>query len=236
MATWNNLIDNVGDELALDTFKTSGVDVSHTQRFLNRTLQNMYSAHPFSWRVQETPLSVTSIVNQTDYNLSTVTGGVKFQDIFVMFLDDGTSGSREMIEKSLRWYIANFANVAYLGGSTPIYYARIDQYSIRVAPKPSSVSYIMKVYYTLEHADVTVFTDDTNVADKIHEVIELGMLARAYRYLRESEAASRFKLDYEFELDRLILEDKKKPNLIFEMQLFQGRRGFSGEYWKSPFA
>lgn len=236
MATWNDLINNVGDELALDSFKFGGSDVTHTQRFLNRTLQNMYAAHAFSWRVVPTPLAVPSVVNQTDYDLSAVSGGVKFQHIFTVFLDDGTSATRKMVEKSLAWYIANYANVAYVGSGTPIYYATVGRYTIRVAPKPSSTSYIITVYYTLEHEDITDFTVETDVANKIHEVIEIGMLARAYRYLRETDGAARFKLDYEFELDRIITEDRKKPNLTFVMQPFRsGGHGFSTEYWKNPF-
>jgi len=238
VATWNDIINNVGDELALDTFKVGGGDVAHTQRALNRTLQNMFSSsrHAFSWRVIETPLTVTSVVNQTDYDLSTVTGGVKFLDLHSAVMDDGTSATRPLVEKTLKWYIRHFANVGTIGSGTPIYYTRVGLYTVRVAPKPSSVTQLLKFYYTLEPQEITVFTATVDIPERALEVLELGILSRLYRFLHESERHIALQNDYKRELVNLVKEDKNNPNLSFVMQPFNtGGHGATTEYWKNPF-
>lgn len=238
MATWNDLIDNVSGELNRDDFQAkapAGASVGVSQRALNRTLQNMFGKHPFSWRVVATPLPVLLTVNTTLYDLSTIPGGVKFQDIFGVWLDTGDTQSRFLDEKSLQWFVDNWANVDFVAAGLPALYTRLDKYSIRIAPKPNAAD-TLRVYYTLEHTDITDFTVAITVPDKAQEVLELGMLARLYRHLHEWETATGHYNLYNQELDKLVQEDKDKPDLEFVMQPVQfGVRAPSIDYWKSPF-
>lgn len=220
MATWDNLIDNVGDELALDNHKSTGADKAVTQRALNRTLQNLFSKHAFSWNVVADPLVVTLVIDQIQYNLSTVTGGVKFQHIFSIVIDTGDTRSAPLTEKTLKWFNKNRSSVKYDPVGTPHLYTTIGQFDIKVAPKPVLADKL-DVYYILEHVDITDFTAVITIPDRVQEVVELGMLARMYRYLHELEQTTVHHILYKDARAELIEEDLNRPDLTFTLQPFR---------------
>lgn len=235
MVTWNSLIDNVGDELALDSYKSVGADVAVTRRALNRTLQNLFSRHAFSWNVSSVPLSVTLVLNQTQYNLSTVPGGVKFQHIFGIVLDTGDTKTHALIEKTLRWYNNNVSSVVYDAARTPHIYTTLGQFDVKLYPKPNKADKL-EVYYTLEHVDLTVFTGAITIPERVQEVLELGILARVYRHLHELDQVTIHYALYKDAVAELIEEDLNRPDLTFTMQPFRSGRASNIEPWKTPFA
>jgi len=235
MATWNNLIDNVGDELALDSYKSAGADVAQTQRALNRTLQQLFSGvgHPFAWRIIEAPLVLVPIVGQTDYDLSTIVGGRKVQDIFAAFVHPVGGRAYQITERPLRWFIDHYADVDNAGGGQTQVYTRVGQYTVRLGPKPAAITDEVKFYISEEFADITTFTDTITLPSNVQEVVELGTLSRLYRFLHEFELARELKAEYEAGVGGLIRTDKNNPNMDFIME-GSFRQPVSGDYWRIP--
>ena len=228
MATWNNIIDNVGDELGLDNYKSTGADVSTTQRVLNRTLQHILQSHSFTWYISATPQSFNTVAGTTEYTLSA------FLDIIAMYISTGDSQSYAIPEKTLHWYIKHWANVDFVASDKPDVYARLDLYDIKVAPRPDAI-YTINVYYTPAITDFATFTANITVPERVQDVLETGMLSRMYRYLHEYDIARELKNDYALALLSLIKEDKDNPNLIFRKQPFLSAPAYNTQYWKNHF-
>ena len=225
MPTGNELIDAVAGELNRDDLLSTGADIAVSQRALNDSLRDILNRYAFSWRVAE-PETVATVVNQTVYTVAST------HDIFAVVFDDGTSSTTTLREISLQRYLDEWGNVDYLGSSSPEVYTRLDQYKIKVAPRPSSAAWNFRIYKTPEFADITTFTNSvTQVTPRAIEVVKLGMLARLYRHLHEFERATGLYSLYESQIEKMIKEDKETPNLTFP---YNRDSGVKGNYWANP--
>lgn len=234
MDTGTQFIDAVASELVRDDLASSGADKAVSQRALNDTLRDILNRHPFSWRVVYPPISVPCIVGQVEYDIQALSS-ITIQDIFSIIIDTGASDTRPMKEISLIEFTKKWANVSYIGNSTPSRYARIDMYKFVSAPTSSSAAYSFKIYYTPEFVDITVFGNPvTQIIPRMSEVLKLGMLSRLYRHLQEFERAGSLYSIFEAQIKILIQEDKENPNLDFT---FSGTSMASSgaNPWQTPF-
>jgi hypothetical protein len=239
MTTGNQLIDDISAELNRDDLASGGSNAAVSQRALNNTLRDILNRYAFSWRVSQSPLAVACIVSPSPvsvYDLSAAPTNTKIQDIEEIVLDTGRSDTDTMDERSVRIFLSKWANLDYLGTSTPYEYCRLDKYTIKIAPLPSQ-AYTMRIYYSPEFTDITVFTGDiTQVLPRMMECVTVGMLARLYRWLHEFERYGAILPVYEDLIQKAIKEDKEAPNLTFKLGSGSPHRTSSVEYWRSPFS
>lgn len=236
MTTGNQLIDAVSSELNRDDLASSGDNKTVSQGALNNTLRDILNRYAFSWRVADSPLTVTCIVSPSPvsiYDLSAAPTSTKIQDIAEVVLDTGKSDTDSMDEQHPRIFLERWANLDYLGTSTPKEYCRLGKYSIKIAPLPSQ-AYNMRIYYSPEFVDITDFTTDVSqVLPRMLEVVNLGLLARLYRWLHEFDRYAALYQIYEGAIGTSIKEDKEAPNLQFK--LGQTKAKPTGDYWTNPF-
>jgi len=243
MPSGNDLIDAAGDELDRSDLKTGGANVAVSQRALNNSLRDLFNRYVFSWRVVDPPLTVDLTAGTTLYDLSTISGGKKVQDLYVVYLDTQDLQSRPLEEWPLWRFRREFANLKYLPKTKPTTFTRVDQYKIEIALPPESSTYDLKVYYSEEFADITNFaTTLAQGPQRIWEVITVMMLARLKRweYTAQSPESSQVVIGAyalaEKMIQDLIKEDKANPNISYIMQGARfGGMPLSLNYWASPF-
>lgn len=235
MASGNDLITAVTAELNRTDLDVGGANIASAQRALNDSLRDFFNRYPWSWRVVDPPMSIAVVSGTTLYDTST--GGTKIQDIYGLLLDTGDTITRYLREIPHATYLQRWANVAYIGSTYPVEFARRDQFKIVLAPKPSSSSWTLKLFYSTQFVDITDFTATiSQVPDRCLETIKLMMLYRLYRWAQEDDRAGTLFRLTEVALATMVKEDKAEPALEFVMQpvRLMGRT-FTTDYWKSPF-
>lgn len=244
MAVGNDLITAVADVLQRTDLDTAGSNVATTKRAVNAAFRDLFNRYAFTWRIVDPPLSVDCVAGTTLYDTSAAAyGSIKLQDIYFCYLDTGDLQSRPLEEWPLWRFRRQYANLAYLPNGKPTIFTRVDQYKIQVALAPESSSYDLKVYYSLEFADITDFTATiTQVPQRALEVVQLMMEARLKRWEFTSaspDAGPNVAAAYalaEKAIADLIKEDKAAPNLSFVMQGANiGAKPLDMNYWASPF-
>lgn len=234
MSSANTLIDLVGTRLNRADFKTGGSEVTASQEALNDTIRDMLKTHNFTWRIIDPPLSVTLVVNQTVYDMSAA--GVDTQDFNSIILNTGSQGTtRGLTELTLKTYLQWFADVDFAAANNPTHYARLDQFKIKLAPKPKTAD-TLEVYYIRQFTNIVDFAAQiVDIPERAEDVLKLGMEHKLLEVLHEDTRADRKFALYTNALNKLVAEDKSKPNLEHRMRPFSPRTPFVGEYWKSPF-
>lgn len=237
MATGNALITAVASELNRTDLDTTGAQVAASQRALNDTLRDFLNRHPFSWRIVQPPLSITTIAGTSVYTLSAAPTSTKIQDIFAVILDTGDLQTRELRMVPHGRFLRDWPNLAYQATNKPIAVTRRDQYAIEVAPRPDTATYTLKVYYSLEFTDITTFTAElSQIPQRATEVVKVGMLMRLYRWLQEWPTAVGMLALYEQQIKSLIDEEKAHPSQEFLIQpVLLTPAIYRVNYWQSPF-
>ena len=237
MATGNGLIAAVAAELNRTDLDVGGTQVTVSQTALNDALRHLFNRYPFSWRVVDPPLPVTTVAGTSVYDTSAAAyGSIKVHDIYGVVLDTGDLQTRPMTEIPHQQFLRQWANLAYLPQDKPTIYARREQYKIVVAPRPDASTYTLRVFYSLEFVDITTFTADlTQVPQRAIEMVKIGMLARLYRWMQDDDRAIKLYALLEEEEQSMIREDKANPNLSFLMQPMSMGWPLTVNYWQSPF-
>jgi hypothetical protein len=227
--TGTELINAVADELTRSELSATGTKATVSQRALNRTIQDFVGRYQFSWRISASPQTLPTVVSQTDYTFSTV----KPDLVHALILDTGDMSSDELGQLSPEEFLSRYPNLAYMGASIPCEYAWFGQNTARLAPPPDKV-YNLRLYLCAEFTEITDFNAQmTQFPSRALEVVEIGLLMRLHRYLRDWDAFMSMRRDYEGMIKLEIQKDKDNPSLTF---VKRGRKlvGPTGNYWLNP--
>jgi hypothetical protein len=227
---------------ALIELASEGTRPLETGRTLQQELQDALNAvvvddlptrWPFSYLVGEPPSTVPTQVGVSVYDLPA--GMIEIVDVV---LDTGASDSRALVKRSLRRFRQTWAAIDFLPMDKPTTWAQINEAKFQVAPRPNAV-YTLRLTGTIRPTPITNFAAEvTAVPARWHQtVVVYGVAAIGASKLRDQEAFRRLGGLYEMGVQRMIAEEKRDLDIMYEAQAYQAAaRTFSIEYWKSPFA
>src|SRR5262245_5445325 len=203
---------------------------AYLQDSMNLAVSDIVTRWPFEW-LQTNSMTIPTVINVNQYSFPT-----DILEILDIVLDTGEVDTRKLKRLPLRRFKTKWAAIQYQPHDKPFEWAALNDIEFLLAPIPDSI-YNMYVTGTVHPPPVTNFTVEmTAVPRRYHEGMAFGLAARGCSALREPEMGMKNLGIYEKFIQQMITEDKRQPDVEYEMQPFRAQPVmFTTAYWATPF-